>query len=245
MKLISLNVEKNLHNETILAFLKKENPDVVCVQELFTEDFDLFKKELGFDGIYKLFGYLNSKSYPTLTGNGEGIAIFSKNIINSGSILYFGKEEDILKPSDERFLNEEFKKIYSLIWIEIQDTNGIPYKFITTHLPVTKEGESSPFQLEVTKAMLSKLNLLGEFVLCGDMNAPRGRKTFSLLEEKYKDNIPLEYKTSIDKNLHRVKGGIPYMVDGLFTTPEYVASNVKLVDGLSDHMAIVAEITKK
>jgi exonuclease III len=245
MKLISINVEKNLHNETILTFLKKEKPDVVCVQELFTEDFDLFKKELGFDGIFKLFGYLKSKSYPTLTGKGEGIAIFSKNIINSGSVLYFGKEEELVKLPDDKNFDKEFEKIYSLVWAEIKDTDGATYKFVTTHLPVTKEGESSPFQLEVTEAMLSKLDSLGELVLCGDMNAPRGRKTFSLLEEGYKDNIPLEYKTSIDKNFHRVKGGLPYMVDGLFTTPEYVASNVKLIDGLSDHMAIVAEITKK
>jgi hypothetical protein len=34
------------------------------------------------------------------------------------------------------------------------------------------------------------------------------------------------------------------MVDGLFTTPVYQTSNVKLVDGVSDHMAIVAEIHK-
>ena len=75
------------------------------------------------------------------------------------------------------------------------------------------------------------------------MNAPRGNETFSRLEEKYKDNIPREYKTSIDQNLHKVKG-IQFMVDGLFTTPVYKASNVKLVDGISDHMAVVAEINK-
>ena len=35
-----------------------------------------------------------------------------------------------------------------------------------------------------------------------------------------------------------------FMVDGLFTTPTYRALNVKLIDGISDHMAIVAEINK-
>jgi hypothetical protein len=75
------------------------------------------------------------------------------------------------------------------------------------------------------------------------MNAPRGKESFSRLAKKYKDNIPPEYKTSIDQNLHKVKG-IQFMVDGLFTTPSYKASDVKLVDGVSDHMAVVAEITK-
>jgi hypothetical protein len=35
-----------------------------------------------------------------------------------------------------------------------------------------------------------------------------------------------------------------FMVDGLFTTKEYQATDVHLVDGLSDHMAIVGTITK-
>ena len=52
---------------------------------------------------------------------------------------------------------------------------------------------------------------------CGDMNVPRGNETFNRLAEKYKDNIPLEYKTSIDQNLHRVKG-LQVMVDGLYYT---------------------------
>ena len=43
-------------------------------------------------------------------------------------------------------------------------------------------------------------------------------KTFNRLAEKYKDNIPLEYKTSIDQNLHRVKG-LQVMVDGLLLHP--------------------------
>ena len=38
--------------------------------------------------------------------------------------------------------------------------------------------------------------------------------------------------------------GLGLMVDGLFTTPKYIASNVKLEPGVSDHMAIVANIEK-
>ena len=68
-------------------------------------------------------------------------------------------------------------------------------------------------------------------------------EAFDRIARKYKDNIPKKYKTSLDQNLHRVKG-LQYMVDGLFTTPGYKASNVKLVDGVSDHVAIVADIEK-
>ncbi len=243
MKLVSLNIENNLHTETVLPFLKNEKADIICLQELLEEDFDFFKQELGLEGVYRPWSYWKSQNYPTLIGKKQGLGIFSKNIIISGSIFYYGKEENILKSFDEYMDNKDLQKNYAFAWVDIKSTEGIIYKFATTHLPVTEQGVSSPFQLEVLDLFLEQINKLGEFVLCGDMNAPRGNETFSRLAKKYKDNIPLEYKTSLDQNLHKVKG-LQYMVDGLFTTPSYKAQNVKLVDGISDHMAIVAEINK-
>ena len=242
MKLISLNIENNLH-ETVLLFIKKEKPDVVCLQEVLEEDFEFLKKELNIEGVFQSFSYVKSKTYEKLIGKKQGVAIFAKNIVNSGSIFYYGEQENIFKSFDEYMSNENFKKNYALVWVNIKNEDGIVYKIITTHLPVTEKGESNPFQLEVANLLLDKLNPLGEFVLCGDMNAPRGNETFNRLAKKYKDNIPLEYKTSIDQNLHRVKG-IQFMVDCLFSTSTYKTSNVKLVDGVSDHMAIIAEISK-
>ena len=81
MKLISLNVEKGLHTEIILAFLEKEKADVICFQEFLEEDFEFFKKKLNLNGVFQLYTYTTSKSYPTLIGKKEGVVIFSKNII--------------------------------------------------------------------------------------------------------------------------------------------------------------------
>jgi endonuclease/exonuclease/phosphatase family metal-dependent hydrolase len=138
---------------------------------------------------------------------------------------------------------EEFQKNASLLWVDIKGEAGEIYKFITTHLPVTIEGEETSYQLEVIDLLLREIKKFEGFVLCGDTNAPRGKISFSKFSEKYKDNIPEEYKTTLDQNLHRVKG-LQYMIDCLFTTPNYTASNVRLIDGISDHMAVVAEITK-
>lgn len=244
MKLISINIESNFHTKLVLNFLKKEKADVICLQEFLEEDFELYKKELNFEGVFQSWSYWkNEKNYPQLTGKKQGVAIFAKNIIDSESIFYVGEEKNILKSFDEYMSDEKFQKNKAFIWADIKDDNGTLFKFITTQLPVTKEGEVTPYQIEVINSMLSHLEDLGEFVLCGDTNAPRGRQAFSLISEKYKDNIPLEYKTSIDQNLHKVKG-IQFMVDGLFTTPTYKASNVILQDGISDHMAVIAKIDK-
>jgi hypothetical protein len=107
---------------------------------------------------------------------------------------------------------------------------------------VKKEDEQN--QMNDLGRLLDIFANLKDFVFSADLNAPRGLLVFDTIAKKYKDNIPKEYDTSIDQNLHRVKG-LKLMVDGLFSTSTYKASNVKLVDGLSDHMAIVAEIAKE
>ncbi len=76
-----------------------------------------------------------------------------------------------------------------------------------------------------------------------------------MIAAKYKDNIPAEYVWSLDMGLHRAANGglqegaaaqgLPgLMVDGLFSTPEYTISDVRMHDGISDHCAIVAQVTK-
>ena len=78
-------------------------------------------------------------------------------------------------------------------------------------------------------------------MLCGDFNAPRGGEIFGLLAQKYKDNVPQKYTTSIDGILHRA-GPLPFMVDGLFSTPGYTVSHVEMVCGISDHCALIANV---
>ena len=240
MKIISLNIEHHLHDPLVFEFLKKENADVICIQELLPEKLDFYKEKLNLSAVYQLLDY--ELVLPELMGKHQGIAIFAKNIIASGSTFFWGKEENLSKPFDQFLADPNLQKNVAFLWADIKDESGAEFKVITTHLPVTKQGEVTSFQLEVIDSLLEKLSPLHEFIFCGDTNAPRGREAFGRLAKKYKDNIPLKYKTSIDQNLHRAKG-IQFMVDGLFTTPRYIALNVKLIDGVSDHMAIVAEVT--
>ena len=243
MRLVSLNIEANLHYDTVLPFLKESKADVICLQEVLEEDFEYLKNELGGEGKFTPWGFSHSprERYKDFYGKTYGVAIFSKEIVDSGHIFYWGEEEYIKTPIDKFVENIETLRSYSFTWVDIEAENGNIYKVVTTHFPVTKEGESSPHQLEILPSFFKNLNSLGDFVLCGDFNAPRGNKTFSEIAARYKDVIPKEYETSIDQNLHRNKG-IMFMVDGLFLTPKYTAENVVLVDGVSDHMAVVATI---
>jgi hypothetical protein len=77
--------------------------------------------------------------------------------------------------------------------------------------------------------------------MCGDFNAPRGRLIFDRIATKYKDNIPPYVTTTIDKNIHHA-GDLQLVVDGLFSTSKYEVRSVQVLDGLSDHCAIIGEV---
>lgn len=244
MKIISLNIELNRHHDLVLPFLKKEKADVVCLQELLEEDFEMYKKELEMDGVHRLTNYINDKVHIESRGKKEGIAIFSKKIQNSGYIFHVWDPDKVEMSFDEYLIATNSIKPKALLWADIRDDKGDVFRIITSHLTITYEGEVTPFQLEANQIFINQAKSLGEFIFCGDTNAPRGREAFDTIAREFKDNIPLKYVNSLDKELHRKEDDVDLMVDCLFTTPAYEASNVELRGGLSDHMAVVAEVNK-
>jgi endonuclease/exonuclease/phosphatase family metal-dependent hydrolase len=248
MKLVSLNIEGNKHYERIFPFFKKENPDVLCLQEVLEDDMSFLGEKLeGMKGIFYPFSYTTSKhpSYESMYGKKFGVAIFTREEpVSSGYFYYWGKEEYSSVPFEDFLQDKNKYENHVLAWVTFSPPNGATYKVITAHFPVTERGESTEHQLDVLGACMLKLKELGDFALCGDFNAPRGNKTFEILAKEYKDNIPHSYMTSLDQNLHRIPG-LQFMVDGLFTTEKVRAENVALCDGVSDHMAIVATLEVK
>jgi endonuclease/exonuclease/phosphatase family metal-dependent hydrolase len=129
------------------------------------------------------------------------------------------------------------------------DCDGTTYRVLSTHFTWTPDGSASDEQRVDMRKLLNTLSAEGEFVLCGDFNAPRGGEIFAELASRYTDNIPPQYATSIDVTLHKRGRERPNelsdkMVDGLFTTPGYRARDVELHFGISDHAAVTALIER-
>ena len=237
LKLISLNIEGHKHAEVVLPFLKKESPDVFCLQELYEADAARFASELSMEFYYVPMGLHNAQNEV------HGVGIYSKTqIVRSVQHRYGGAPFATSLFDTTDYETRHASQCFSLALIETEK-DGRKYSVGTTHFPVTRHGEATDFQREDMRALLQILEGQDEFVLCGDFNAPRGGEIFSMLVERYKDNVPAEYTSSIDGNLHRA-GQLPYMVDGMFSTPGYSLSNVRMVSGVSDHCALVAEVTK-
>ncbi len=244
VSLVSLNVERSNHLDAVEKFLSSRSPDIVCLQELMVSDVErLGKAASASSTLFVPMGIRPNESDAVL-----GIGIFSRHTMRARDVRYYRGAPDALPNSfnGDASTNNAFNRMLALVDIEKE---GMLFRIATTHFTWSQGGAATDEQRRDMTALLGILDTLGEFILCGDFNAPRGGEIFALLASKYKDNIPPQYKTSLDLTLHRA--GKTHadelstkMVDGLFSTPGYAISDIELIPGVSDHCAIVATIAK-
>ena len=238
VKLIDLNIEGSKHLDLVLSFLEKEEPDVFCAQELFESDVPLLKAKLGMECAFApmcRWSQDGDKSTPI----NFGVGIFSREPMRNVSISYYVGDANSL-PLHTR---GDPETVYHTFLSGEMLKDGQTFAVGTTHFVWTPNGKADDRQRMALIPFLKAVGSRPEIIFSGDFNAPRGEEIFGAIAARYKDNIPPEYKTSIDGNIHR-SGHLLYIVDGLFTTPGYVAEDTRLVDGLSDHMAIVSRIRR-
>lgn len=175
-----------------------------------------------------------------------GIAILSKyKFLNHKTYFYSGNK--LKNHIDFRFSyknadGKDKSNNRALLLVEIKKNNQ-KFSLATTKFTWTPDGKPNDEQRNHLKKLLSILEKIPEIILAGDFNTPRGNKIYTALTKRYQDNIPKNVKTTIDPILHK-SNGLKLVVDYLFTTKKYIASNVKVIGGVSDHCAIVANIKK-
>jgi endonuclease/exonuclease/phosphatase family metal-dependent hydrolase len=247
MKIISLNVETDLHLERIIPFLEREKPDVICLQEVYGHMVVQFEQ----------LGYRTYFLPMTQMVESERIATFGVLI---GTLLPSRMHETFYYTdktgSDKIPLYDVTDKPHTTKQgvIALEVTHGTEtYVIATTHFTWTADGANPcPEQIADMDAFLRATEHLPPHIMCGDFNIPRHQNyLYTHLIKQYHDTVPLKYTTSLDMSVHRL-GAIPekrallnsYMVDYLFTQPPYGATDVRLEFGVSDHVAIVANVSK-
>jgi len=244
IKLVSVNIEMDKHLDRVHAFLEREKPDVICLQEVFEPDLTEFGKNLGMEVVFgqmNLMGRGNQMEAPYIP---FGIGMLSSLPMGDVQRSYYQGDKESAKKYV--FNGDAREDCHLFLHAHIQKGNT-NFTIGTTHFVWTPDGQTSELQRQDLKKLLAILENIPEMVFGGDFNAPRGGEIFDTIAKHYKDNIPQQYTTSIDANLHRLGDklrGAPLMVDGLFTTPHYKAQNVRLESGVSDHCALTAEISR-
>ena len=242
MKLISLNIEGDKHLPEVIRLLQQESADIVCLQEVFEADLEEIQEKVDLENV-EYVPLMKIESFPniaSLAPKGKwGIAILSKNLpIKTDAFFYVGSDSNT--PVFENSPNSNNRAVL-VAQINIE---GSLFTVATTHLTWAKATEVSTLQLKHADLILDYLNQFADFILCGDFNAPRELPTYKKLADRLIDHLPSTITSTIDPNLHRVKG-LSLVVDSVFSTPHYSLTDMKVVSDVSDHKALIASILKK
>jgi endonuclease/exonuclease/phosphatase family metal-dependent hydrolase len=233
LKILSLNIEKDKHLSRVIPFLRDQKPDVVLLQEVFLDNFSFFESELEMEGIFSVMKVFINEGRQRFFG----LATFSSlPILKSKESYYFGTGKNPPLSS----LDDPLNTARCILVTEVLKDN-VTYSLVNTHFTWTPDGFDNSQQHLDLENLFHLLEKIPEFIMCGDFNAPRGRLIFDRIATKYKDNIPPYVTTTIDKNIHHA-GDLQLVVDGLFSTSKYEVRSVQVLDGLSDHCAIIGEV---
>lgn len=238
MKLISLNIEGDKHLDRVFSFLEEENADIICLVEALENTQDWLRDHDYFCSFATMC--LKNKNGTTMP---EGVIVATKLSHESEIIPYHLPHSEIVLFDTE---NKRETIRHLVLYFEVNN-----FRIGATHFTWNPVGEiADEYQKIDMTNMLSALNNKPSHILCGDFNIPRyHNELYEKLTERYTDNIPEEYNSSLDKNLHRL-GSDPemkklfddFVVDYLFTQEPYFASDTKLVFGISDHAAVVSNL---
>jgi endonuclease/exonuclease/phosphatase family metal-dependent hydrolase len=237
LKLLTLNVEQHRHRERVRAVIATHRPDIVCLQEVLEPDCRALAEIGEYEFRYAPMTRVRIDDSPQrLTW---GIAMLTRIPPQHQNVVYYSDDpelRDFRQPSDARQV---------LIATELE-SEGRRHRIVTTHFTWSPHGQFTNAQHADFKRLKAELIGYPDYVLCGDFNAPRGGPLFSLFTNELKliDHLPAHVTTTLDAQFHRA-GALELVVDTIFSTSDYEVHDVRVVEGVSDHKALLGTLRRR
>ena len=258
--LLHINIEKKNHLTEIRDCIEREDPDFVCMEEVFEDDLQDFAKEFNYHAIHAA-KFISQKlkdgegqgilsKYPFVEVNKERYDPHSQEQAPEFDMSVFGESKP--KRPQEQFLFNE-----TLLSGKVQ-LGEKELTVATTHFPVadyTSPGlddhelsdVDSLHCLEGFRAyfdtFISEIKELpSPLIFTSDLNNARGDYIYTALAHELVDQIPQEVTSSIDPELHRVKK-LELMVDTIMTSADVKVHGVKVIEQISDHKGFLIKFS--
>jgi endonuclease/exonuclease/phosphatase family metal-dependent hydrolase len=228
-KLLTLNIEAGRHIDRVRSTIATYAPDVVCLQEVLESDYAMFAATGGYHVTY--VPMTKTRSEQTW-----GVAMLTRVPLQKQMMHCYSADSAIRvfeKPHDPR----------RLLLVGEFELDGKLHRVITTHFTWSPDGLFIREQEEDFQRLKRALSAYSDYVLCGDFNAPRGRPMFQLFIDELGliDHLPGDITTTLDPTFHRA-GALDYVVDTIFSTRHYALAAVQVLEGISDHKGILADV---
>lgn len=250
LKVIQVNIYKGRYLDSLVDFLRRENPDFVTMQEVTTGGFSLYEGKDAdvFDLLskrLKMFGVFHGDL--KLKGDDASIfgnAVFSKHEIVSNNILTL----KTFRPVTNEELNGVSGEVREQIDRHLLDVNvnldGCNIHVMSWHGAWTappQDTSETERQAELVYKHIKKIDT--PFILGGDLNAVIGSKTVDLISS-VSNNLMLKCRVSMTTNpaVHKIAPQ-GFLIDYLFTSREFRLKSINVPQiTISDHLPVLAEL---
>lgn len=248
VKIISLNLfEGGLLWDNIVAFLTKENADILCLQEVFNGDTQQPAHLQTVPRLKTLFPDFFFYYAPELEeirsdGRGDvGNAILSRwPLQDEKTIFLHGEYQKIVRPLDEKSFSHYPKNMVSAV---VEVPNSQPLHVLNLHGVWGIDGNDNPERLKMSEIIISKINGKKPLALMGDFNLVPNTDTIARIEQHLTNVFKDELTTTFNMRHKTNPGYATAVVDMFFVTPEVrVLSHECPDDDVSDHKPLVVTL---
>ncbi len=247
IKFLQLNLlEGGIYWDNITALIKRENPDVLCLQEVFNGDTKQPPHFQSTSHLKALLRHYHSYYSPELYEiwpqgqTDQGNAIFSRfPITQEKTIFLHGTYKRLTRPPQENDFSHYPKNMQHVV-IPI---NGKQLHVFNLHGIWGKGGDDSPERSRMGNIIAQEIKEKTYAVLMGDFNLKPSTKVVANIEKYMVNVFKNELTTSFNMKHKTNPGYATAVVDMFFTSPEVdVISKSSPEDDVSDHRPFVVTI---
>ncbi len=247
LKILSLNLfEGGLFWGNIERFIKHENPDILCLQEVFNGD---ERQPLSFQSIKRLkallpefFLYYSPELFeiwPHGQGDG-GNAIFSRFPMSEEKTVFLHEEyRKILRPRREDDFSHYPKNLQSVV----VTVDGKSLHVCNLHGIWGLDGTDTKERLRMSKLIVKEIKKKHPLVLMGDFNLKPNTETIQNIEGHLTNVFAGEMTTSFNMEHKTNPGYATAVVDMFFASPDiHIVAKRVPTDDVSDHLPLLVTI---
>lgn len=245
LKLITLNIWRGgVLFENALDFLKKEDPDILALQEAYNGvDEGLSNHLKTVSQVKNLLNFPFQTFSPALLDLGptppvmRGNATFSKFSIEFSQSIFFDKEFSKLNCEDPKY----FYDVPALLQYSIINLGEKQINFFNLHGIWGEDGLDNERRDKMIELIISKIKGKTNVILAGDFNIDQYTKGVFKIERYLHNVFRRELKTSFNLKNKKDGGFSKAVVDMIFTS-----FNIKILKhycpkvDISDHLPLVA-----
>lgn len=246
-KILCLNLfEGGLFWDNIASFIKRENPDILCLQEVNDAN---TRQPLNFQTRTHLKHLLPDfcsyyspeihEVWPQGGGDG-GNAIYSRFPIKRKKTTFLHREyQRIVRPKDEKDFSHYPKNLQHVVI----DVGGKGLHVCNMHGVWGLDGGDTPERLRMSKIIVDEVKHEKPLVLMGDFNVKPDTQTITEIEKQLINVFKGELVSSFNMRHKKNPGYATAVVDMFFMSKDLrVVSKSVPEDDVSDHKPLLVTI---